>query len=332
MSKKPLFLIVALLFTILCLSPELMAATKVDRIVAQVNRNIITLSELEARIAQLSPAQKATLSAGGESVQSRVLNMMIDEELINQTAARYDIRVTEAEINDAINTILTENKINEAQLKASLARGGMTLPGFRLQLRQEILTNKLIGMTVVNKMVITESEVTDFLNGKMPSDMAPALSSTGVSDFDNVKMIYLNCSPQTARQVMSKAQSIKNEIEAGLPFEEAARKYSQGPGSDKGGSTGNLAVMELAPELQQIAKQLTPGTVSEPLYGGQVVLLLNVTKADSSNQGGIQSEKKEFTPEERQIARRRLEQMKVRSKLSSFMENLKKTAIIKIML
>jgi hypothetical protein len=90
--------------------------------------------------------------------------------------------------------------------------------------------------------------------------------------------------------------------------------------------------MELAPELQQIAKQLIPGTVSEPLYGGQVVLLLNITQAEASYHGGIQGEKKEFTPEERQIARRRLEQMKVRSKLGSFMENLKKTAIIKIML
>ncbi|MDR2405609.1 MAG: SurA N-terminal domain-containing protein [Deltaproteobacteria bacterium] len=333
MSKKPLFLTLVLVFSILCLSGQAFSATKVDRIVAQVNRNVITLSELEARMALLSPAQKAALSAGGQSAESMVLNMMIDEELINQTATRYDIRVSDAEINDAINTIMTENKINEAQLRESLQRGGMTLQAFRLQLRQEILTNKLIGLTVVNRLVVTESEVTDFLNGKLPSDIDPVLSASGVSNFDGVRMIYLDCSPRTAQAVMTKAASIKREIEEGLPFEEAARKYSQGPGRDQGGNADNLTVMELAPELQAIAKKLVPGTVSEPLYGGQVVLLITVIPsqkpADSqSGKGSVQ----DFTPEQRQSARRQLEQMKVRSKLETFMETLKRTAVIKVTL
>jgi peptidyl-prolyl cis-trans isomerase SurA len=310
------------------------AATKVDRIVAQVNRNIITLSELEARLALLSPAQKAALSASGESVETMVLNKMIEEELLSQAAAAYNITVTESEIDQAIGTILTENNINQNQLIASLKQGGMTLPAFRLQLRQELLTNKLIGMTVVNKLVVTEGEVTSFLNGKLPAGVEPLMSASGVSDFDGVRIIYLKCTPQSARQIMAKAQKIREEIMAGLPFEEAARKYSEGPGAAEGGNPGNITVSELQAELQAIAKQLTPGTVSEPLYGGQVVLLINVVPtmapaptADTDPKGG-----KTFTEEQRQTARRHLEQMKIRAKLDTYMETLKKNAVIKTML
>jgi peptidyl-prolyl cis-trans isomerase SurA len=331
MPKKPFLSSLAALALVLLLPLAAGAATKVDRIVAQVNRNVITLSDLQARLALLSPAQKAALSAGGESIDATVLNMMIEEELLTQAAAAYSIGVAEAEIDEAIKAIMTENNISEAQLKASLQQGGMTFPAFRIQLRQEILTNKLISMTVVNKMVVTESEVTDFLNGNLPQGVQPTLSESGVSDFDGVRIIYLRCTPQTAQAVMKKAAGIKAEIEGGLPFEDAARKYSEGPGAAEGGNPGNVTVSELQPELQAIAKKLAPNVVSEPLYGGQVVLLVTVIPTRARTQeGGVKAG--DYSPEERQAGRRRLEQMKVRAKLESYMEDLKRKAVIKVML
>ncbi|MDR2199160.1 MAG: SurA N-terminal domain-containing protein [Deltaproteobacteria bacterium] len=322
---------------ILCAAAPLAAAPKIDRIVAQVNRDVITLSELEARIAVMSPAQKAALTAGGGSVQSMVLNMMIEEELLNQAAAQYDIRVSEAEIDEAVKSILEENHINESQLKSSLSQGGMSYPAFRLQLRRDILTNKLVSSTVVNRMVVTENEVTDFLNGNLPPGVEPLMSASGVSDYDGVRMIYLTCDPRTAESVMRKAAAIKSEIESGsVTFEEAARKYSQGPGAAEGGNPGNITVRELQPELQAIARDLAPGKVSQPLYAGQVVLLVSVvpTMAPSptpkKGEGG--ESVKEFTPEQRQTARRSLEQMKVRGKMESYLADLKKKAVIKITL
>jgi hypothetical protein len=135
---------------------------------------------------------------------------------------------------------------------------------------------------------------------------------------------------------MAKAASIRGEIEGGLSFEDAAKRYSEGPGAAEGGDPGDMVVGELAPELQAIARKLTPGTVSDPLNGGTVVLLMTVEPSklpppSEASAGKPAKGKKgsEFTPEQRQEARRRLEQMKVRAKLETFMDDLKKNAVIK---
>ncbi|MDR2611895.1 MAG: SurA N-terminal domain-containing protein [Deltaproteobacteria bacterium] len=320
-------------------TPPARAATTVDRIVAQVNRNVITLSELEARLATLSPTQLAALSGAGDTKQ-KVLEMMIDEELVNQAAEKIGILVTEAEVSEAIRSIMEENKINEDQLKKTLAASGTTLPAFRTQLRTEILKNKVLSYNIVNRIVVTEAEVTEFLNGKIPEGAQPVFSATGVSDFDGVRIIFLPSSPATSRRVLAEAARIKAEIEAGLPFADAARKYSRGPGADSGGDPGNLVVRDLQPELQILARQLSPGKVSEPLNGGDTVLLITVIQgsppvpsaAGSAEpaDGGAPAES--FSSDQRAGARRQLEQLKIRRRYDSWITDLRNSAVIKVTL
>lgn len=318
-------------------SQAALADTVTDRIVAKVNRDIITLSELQTRLKTLSPAQKAALSASG-SVEHQLLEMMVNEELISQAAAKMGIMVSEAEIDEAVGSIMTENKINQTQLRQSLAASGTTEEAFRNQLRMEILRNKIVGYNIMSKVVITDQEVIDFLNGKVPVGASQIVSATGVSDFDGVRMIFLRSSPQEAPRVMGRAAQIRSEIEGGLSFAEAAQKYSEGPGAENGGDPGNLIVRDLQPELQELARTLVPGTVSEPLNGGEVVLLITIVPlrpqatstgdSSSASEGDSQS----FTEEQKAAARRQLEQMKLRAKYETWITDLRNTAIIKITL
>ncbi|MDR1080921.1 MAG: SurA N-terminal domain-containing protein, partial [Deltaproteobacteria bacterium] len=314
------------------------AATTVDRIVAQVNRNVITLSELQARLNTLSPPQKAALSGTGD-IQRQVLDMMIDEELVNQAAQKIGIQVSEAEVNEAVKSVMDQNKMDSVQFGKALAGVGTSLPAFRNQVKLEILKNKVVSFSIMSRVVVTEEEVTRFLNGEVPEGAQPIFSSTGVSDFDGVRIIFLQSSPSQSSKVMAAAARIKAEIDAGLPFAEAAKKYSQGPGADQGGDPGNLVVRDLQPELQALARTLEPGKVSAPLNGGDAVLLITVVTGTpqpapkpSSGRKGKGDDAQSFTSEQRAGARRTLEERKMRSRYDTWIADLRNSAVIRVTL
>jgi peptidyl-prolyl cis-trans isomerase SurA len=271
-----------------------------------------------------------------------VLDLMIDEELVNQAAQKIGIVVSEAEVDEAVKSIMEENKLSEPQFRIALQQSGTNLPSFRSQLRLEILKNKVLSYSIMSRIVVTEQEVTDYLNGNIPAGAEPIFSASGISDFDGVRIIFLPSSPSRAASVMAQASRIKAEIEAGLPFSDAAKKYSKGPGAENGGDPGNLVVRDLQPELQQIAKQLTPGRVSDPLNGGEAVLLLTVVQGTPEAQPKTQpprargkgkgDEGQTFTAEQRAGARRQIEQMKMRRKYESWIQDLRNGAIIRVTL
>jgi peptidyl-prolyl cis-trans isomerase SurA len=318
--------------------PPKPSATVVDRIVAQVNREVITLSELEAQLKIVPQAQKDAIAQRGGDVQREVLGLLIEQELVNQDAKRQGIMVTEAEIDEAINSIIAENKLTPEQFKASLAKGGTNIQAFRSGLRMEILKNKILGIRLMSKIVITETEITAFLRGEGPRPEPGLMPGLGSSDNDRVLMIFLGSSPAQANKVLAKARQIKAEIEAGLSFAEAAGRYSEGPGRENGGDPGNnLTVGELQPQLRDVARQLTPGQVSEPLNGGQAILLMSTVAAAppppreptaKKGKGG----EEEFSESDRASARRQLEQIKLRQKFDAWMADLKNKAIIRVSL
>ncbi|MDR2422044.1 MAG: SurA N-terminal domain-containing protein [Deltaproteobacteria bacterium] len=323
------------------------AAPVVDRIVAQVNREVITLSELEAQMKLIPQAQKDSIVAQGGDVQREVLGLLIEQELVNQDAKRQGIMVSEAEIDEAVKSIMEDNKLTPEQFKASLTKGGTNLPAFRSGLKLELLKNKILGLRLMSKIVVTEAEITAFLRGEGPRPAPGPLSGFGSADDDRVLMIFLASSPSQANKVMARARQIKAEIEAGLTFSEAATRYSEGPGKDKGGDAGNnLTVSELQPQLQAVARRLTPGEVSEPLNGGQAVLLMTTVSAapppprekrpepekPKKRRRRGKKEPSEFSDSERASARRQLEQIKLRQKFDSWMAELRSKAVVRISL
>jgi peptidyl-prolyl cis-trans isomerase SurA len=326
---------VCLLIAVFWPSPAL-AATVVDRIVAQVNKEVITLSELEAQIKIIPKAQKDAILANGGDVQREVLGLLIEQELVNQDAKRQGIMVSETEIDEAIKSIMAENNLTSEQFNASLTKGGTNLQAFRAGLKMELLKNKILGLRLMSKIVVTEAEIIAYLRGEGPRQETGLLPGASSPDDARVLLIFLASSPAQANKIMAKAQKIKEEIEAGLPFSEAATRYSEGPGKDNGGDAGdNLTVGELQPQLQAVARSLTPGQVSEPLNGGQAVLLMTTVAPAPKpprepTKKGKGKDQEEFTESERATARRQLEQIKLRQKFDAWLAELKSKAIVRI--
>jgi peptidyl-prolyl cis-trans isomerase SurA len=138
---------------------------EVDRIVAVVNKNVITWQELQARvneaIKQLE-AQKVTPPAR-DVLQHQLLEQMITEEVQLQYAASGGLRIEESAIDQAIANLAKQNKLTEAGLKAQLARDGITMDRLRSDIRRELTISRLRDSEVASRVSVSDSEVEQVL-------------------------------------------------------------------------------------------------------------------------------------------------------------------------
>ena len=137
------------------------AVQPLDQIVAVVNDDVITLSELESRmremLAQLQ--QKQAKLPPMAILREQVLERMITKRLQLQKADRLGLSVDDSTVTKAIANIAQNNNITLLQLREVLERDGISFTLFREQLREDILITRLKQKEVINRIVITEQDL-----------------------------------------------------------------------------------------------------------------------------------------------------------------------------
>jgi peptidyl-prolyl cis-trans isomerase SurA len=306
-----------------------LAATTVDRIVAHVDNDVITLSELNARLKTVSPLQRASLPPGA-NLELEVLNQIIEMRLINQAAQRMNIKVGEREVDLALESVKDKTKINDAQLKAILAAQSQTVADFREDLKFQILMEMVVHETIVRRTVAPDEEVDEYLSG---AGVNLATLGEGATPLDKIRIIIIEARSGRQGEALSRAGEIYQQIASGsISFAEAARLHSQGLGADNGGDLG-MTVGDLDEGLGALVRQLAPGQVGPPIDRGQDVLLIYVEpRAGAQAAPAAPRTASDYTPEQREMARRQLEQIKAKPRVDSWLEDLKTKANIRITL
>ncbi len=319
----------ALFFT----APYALAA-EVDRIVAVVNGEIITMRQLDKRVAAMMKSGQAK-GASQSEVRRKILDTLVEQELVNQAAKTRGVMVTPADVNKAIDAIKKENNLTDAKLRASLAQSGSTMESFREDLTIELLRNKIMGSQIASAIVVTDREVLAVLNGEGPNMASSGfLGSLSPTDGLPVRLILIPVNPADKAASLTEARLVKNEIESGLSFAEAARKYSRGPGAENGGDTGeNLVVGQLHPTLKAAVANIEPGAPSEPVDMGNAFVILTALPKDEARAGGRDKKTgalSDFPPQAVETARRRLERHKMQQRYTEWLKDLKGKAIVRI--
>ena len=124
-------------------------AAVTDRIVAVVNDEVITLSELNGAFDPYRVKLEAAYEGQARDkalteARKSLLNRMIDELLMQQESRKTGIVVREEEVADAIKDILAKRNISEEDLLKGLAQEGMTLSAYRKEIRDQLMRLKLI--------------------------------------------------------------------------------------------------------------------------------------------------------------------------------------------
>ncbi len=259
------------------------AAELVDRIIAYVNDDIITLSELNERTnalvaaRQQNPFQREQEQSLKEMRQT-MLNRLIDERLASQEIARLKITVSEEEIDATIARIMKENRLTKETLEAELRKDERTITDLRQQIKEGLEQRKLVSREVQSKTVITD-------------EIVEAYYQSNMHDFQEkerwrIQDIYLpyypDDTPEERARIRNLAQEILERVRAGVDFGSLAKNYSQGPGAGAGGDMGYFARGELEPVLEAAVENLKAGEVSPDIETTRGIHIIKVTEVDRS--------------------------------------------------
>jgi peptidyl-prolyl cis-trans isomerase SurA len=249
-------------------------ADVVDRGVAIVNEDTITLSEVNEvgtpyfkKIANETPASQVNEAL--QQARRVVIERLIDKRLLIQEAKKLNIQISDQDVEGAVQKVLANNKTTIEQLRKELASVGMNEKQYREELREQILSSKLINNQVRTKVVITDGALLEYYNTQYTTKVDDGeyhLLQIGCT-WGAENQSGTNPSQADAKEKVKKAYALAT---SGKDFKELAQKYSDLPSAAEGGDLGNFRPDEMAQYIRDAIANLKPGGVSpvvETEYG-----------------------------------------------------------------
>lgn len=259
--------------TLICLALAAGASGErelIDRIVAVVNDDIITLSDVQA--AAQPYAQQNDTPDRKDMLYRDVLDQLINERLLSQQVQKAQIDVTDDEVERAIEDILKQNNISRAELEQAIRQRGMSMGQYREDLESQLVRLKIVDMKVRSRVVIPESEIRAEYERRTKDEEREQIV--------RIRHLFFRWGespdPEEKARVMARARAARERVVAGEDFAEVAQEVSEGPTAAQGGDLGELSEKGLLPELATALKGLDPGDITPPVEtsnGVHVVVL-----------------------------------------------------------
>jgi peptidyl-prolyl cis-trans isomerase SurA len=254
----------------------------VDRIVAVVNADIVTLYDLnrafkpfEANIKALQyPPEKERQTLF--QVRRDVLNQLIDSELADQQVKRYQISVNQKEIDAAIERLKTARSFTDEQLREGLAAQGLTMEEYRKEIESQILRTKLVNREVKSKIVITREDIKAYYEKhreKYAGDRKYYLWN-----------IFIKTSEYDKADAMKDMRGIEAKLKQGASFEALVKQLNESSSPAKGTDLGLYRREELSAQLQKVVENLKAGEYSQVLetnFGYQIIYVQDIKETPS---------------------------------------------------
>ena len=246
--------------TLTLLSSTVMAdIITADRVIAVVNRNAISQVELNQKINSVREnlAKQNVKAPPDEVLQQQVLERMIIDQIQIQYAQQTGIRIDDNQLESAINRIAAQNQLSLPEFRKKLEENGMSWRGFREQIRQDILLNRLKDREIDSKVVVTESEIDDYL--KLAANKAQM-------EYD-LAQIFIplpeNATPDQIQERRAKIQAARRELETGASFANVAASYSADKNANSGGALGWRPEGSLPPAFTALLDKLEAGQLTD---------------------------------------------------------------------
>jgi peptidyl-prolyl cis-trans isomerase SurA len=272
---KSRFVWISLSLCLLSPAVRLAQGAIVERVIAKVNGEIITLSDFEERqVAALHAASvpREEVSAFLQKKSADILEQAIEDVLLSQKAEELGIRIRPDALDQVLEDIKKENKIeSDAEFAAQLAREGMTLEGLRRNIARSISKRRVISREVESKAMVSEEELRAEYERSKEKYRQPATV--------RLQEIVLKLEGPATR---TRADALVARSRAGEDFAELARQNSAASTAKNGGDLGFLVVEELHTDLRRVVSGLKPGETGDPItLGGAVRILRLAAEAPS---------------------------------------------------
>lgn len=258
----------------------------VDGIAAVVNDEVITLRQVQAQVEPLivQLQHQNVPMPDMDTMRRQVLQRMIMERLEDQEARALGIRVTDANVLEALQVIAQRNNFTEQQLRAEVERNGVRWEDYMLTLRQEIMQDQLRMRVVDSTINISDGDVDAFLRTEGKQQGIGALGGGGaaIAPASELALAQIllrvpeGASASEEQAIRQKAEQILQQLRNGADFAGLAVAQSEGQEALRGGVLGVRAPEEWPDLFVQATRSLSPGQVSELVRSGQGYHILTV--------------------------------------------------------
>lgn len=248
----------------------------VDRIVAVVNREVVTQKEVDDRVLRvlMEMRQRGTRPPDQELLRQQVLERIIAEKVQLQFAQEIGLSVDDLQVDQTVARIAESNRLSLTEFRAALERDGLTFAKFRQEIRQEIILQRLREREVVNRITVAESEVDNFL----ADQIAPSADVRAEYNVSHVLVrVPEQSSPEEIERRRARALDVVRRLRSGTDFAQVAATFSDGPEALQGGGLGWRDQDRLPELFVDALVKMKPGEISEPLRspaGFHVLLLM----------------------------------------------------------
>lgn len=259
------------------------APQPVDRIVAVVNSEAITASELALRmkVAERQLRAQNIEAPPTDVLEKQVLERMIVDRAQLQAARDAGIRVDNAQVDQALGSIAQENRLTVAQLRERVERDGTSFERFREDVREEIIRRRLREREIDSRVQVSDADVDAFL-ASQPKGAKPA------AELQVAQILLAVPEGATAEQIERqrlRGEELIRQIQRGNDFGRLAAAFSDAPEAMSGGSLGWRPPDRLPQLFVDAVAKLNPGQVAPLLRspaGFHVVKLVDRRSAGTS--------------------------------------------------
>lgn len=306
-----------LLFAI-CFSSlvSIAGAETVNRVAAVVNEEAITTFQLEKQVQER--VGTGELPAGEKDRGRRqVLEQMIEDTLIRQRSDELGIKVSDGELNAAVQDVLKQNKLTRPQLEEALLQEGMGMDEYQEKLRQEIVRYKLVSREVQNRAEVTSHEIREYFREHIDEYREPASVRLNRLTFP----LPLRADGEQTAAIRGKAEEALARLRRQEDFTAVLLAYSADR-SAEGGDMGRLALTDLSGAFERAVRGLRDGEVSDLVETPQAFHILQVAESTAERIRQFDSVKDEIA--------RTLGESKTQARLREWLGELKKKSSIEI--
>ncbi|PIT52998.1 hypothetical protein BHC44_03505 [Snodgrassella alvi] len=251
----------------------------VDNIVAIVNDDVITRQELDLVTAQMRSQLPNGQNISTADLQQQALAQLIRKDLLVQAAKRANIRLSNADINEAIEQFAVQRNMSVKELIQRIAKEGINENQLRRTMTENLLAQKIEQSEVMGKSQVSDAEIDDAIARAQQEGRQLPPPVTAYSY--HVQHILLKNDNDITRKLI---EQIAQQARSGASFEQLARQYSQDGSAQNGGDLGWIIDGETVPPFEAAVKSLQPGQISMPVrtqFGWHVIRLVDVRSNDS---------------------------------------------------
>lgn len=266
-----------------------------DRIVAIVNNEVITLSELnsafEPHLKKIENAYKGE-DKGKLIAETRqaMLNKMVDDTLVRQEAKKLGIVVKEEDVLETIGDMFSRRNISMEDFMKVLSREGSSFEAYKMEVREHLMKIKLVGRNIKSKVSVTDEEIGDYYS-KHREDYE---GEEAVRIKQILIIVPKDCGKKKKRKLKAEAVTIHKILKEGQPFEMLAAKYSQGPAAKIGGDLGFVEKGMMFPVVDEAAFSLGNGEISDVIESQVGFHIIKVTDRKGAGIKSIESVREEI--------------------------------------